>query len=41
MSMPGLKDKITDVGYGLGWSLVCKLPEAWAARAFQFFADLA
>ncbi len=39
--MPGLKDKITDIGYGLGWSLVCKLPEAWAARVFEFFADLA
>ena len=39
--MAGLKDKLADVGYGLGWSLVCKLPEAWAARGFQFFADLA
>jgi phosphatidylinositol dimannoside acyltransferase len=39
--MPGLKDKITDIGYGLGWSLVCRLPEAWAARVFEFFADLA
>jgi lauroyl/myristoyl acyltransferase len=39
--MPGLKDRITDVGYGAGWSLVCRLPEHWAARAFRFFADLA
>jgi lauroyl/myristoyl acyltransferase len=39
--MPGLKDKIVDVGYGLGWSLVCKLPEAWGARAFGLFADIA
>jgi phosphatidylinositol dimannoside acyltransferase len=39
--MPGLKDKITDVGYGAGWSLVCRLPESWMARAFRFFADLA
>jgi lauroyl/myristoyl acyltransferase len=39
--MPGLKDKLANIGYGLGWSLVCKVPEAWAARAFQFFADLA
>lgn len=38
--MPGLKDRITDVGYGLGWSLVCKLPEPWSARVFRFFADL-
>jgi phosphatidylinositol dimannoside acyltransferase len=39
--MPGLKDKIIDVGYGLGWSLVCKLPENWAAEVFRFVADLA
>ncbi len=39
--MPGLKDKITDVGYGAGWSLVCRLPEHWTAWAFRFFADLA
>jgi phosphatidylinositol dimannoside acyltransferase len=39
--MPGLKDKITDVGYGLGWSLVRKLPESTTSRVFEFFADLA
>jgi lauroyl/myristoyl acyltransferase len=39
--MPGLKDKITDVGYAAGWSLVCRLPEHWTAWAFRFFADLA
>jgi phosphatidylinositol dimannoside acyltransferase len=39
--MPGLKDKLADIGYGLGWSLVCRVPETWAARGFQFFADLA
>ena len=39
--MPGLKDKITDVGYGAGWSLVCRLPECWMDWAFRFFADLA
>jgi len=39
--MPGLKDKITDVGYGAGWSLVCRLPEHWMERTFRFFADLA
>jgi phosphatidylinositol dimannoside acyltransferase len=38
--MAGLKDRISDAGYGLGWSLVCKLPESWTSRAFQFFADL-
>ncbi len=39
--MAGLKDKITDAGYGLGWGLVRKLPEALTSRVFQFFADLA
>ena len=39
--MPGLKDKIISAGYGLGWNVVCKLPEAWAAGAFRFAADLA
>lgn len=39
--MPGLKDRIVSAGYGLGWSVLCKLPEGWAATAFQFFADLA
>ena len=39
--MPGLKDRLTDAGYGLGWSVVRRLPESWAQRAFRFFADLA
>ena len=39
--MPGLKDRLTDAGYGLGWSVVCRLPESRAQRAFRFFADLA
>jgi phosphatidylinositol dimannoside acyltransferase len=39
--MPGLKDRLTDAGYGLGWSVVCRLPESWAHRAFRFSADLA
>src|SRR5216683_2966285 len=41
VSMPGLKDRLTDAGYGLGWSVVCRLPESWAQRGFRFFADLA
>src|SRR5262245_30909436 len=41
VSMPGLKDRLTDAGYGLGWSVVCRLPESWAQSAFRFFADLA
>ncbi len=39
--MPGLRDRLTDAGYGLGWSVVCRLPEAWAARCFQLGADWA
>jgi KDO2-lipid IV(A) lauroyltransferase len=38
--MPGLKDRLTDAGYGLGWSVACRLPESWAQSAFRFFADL-
>jgi KDO2-lipid IV(A) lauroyltransferase len=39
--MSGLKDRLTDAGYGLGWSVVCRLPESWAQSAFRFSADLA
>jgi lauroyl/myristoyl acyltransferase len=39
--MPGLKDKLTDVSYAAGWSLVCRLPERWMLRVFLFFADIA
>jgi phosphatidylinositol dimannoside acyltransferase len=39
--MPGLKERLVTTGYSLGWSVVCKLPESWAQRAFRFFGDLA
>jgi phosphatidylinositol dimannoside acyltransferase len=39
--MPAVKDRLIAAGYSLGWSLVCKLPESWAQRCFEFFADLA
>jgi phosphatidylinositol dimannoside acyltransferase len=39
--MPRLRDRITDAGYGLGWALVCRLPESWARGAFRFGADVA
>jgi phosphatidylinositol dimannoside acyltransferase len=39
--MPGLKERLITTGYSLGWSVVCKLPESWAQRAFQFAGDLA
>jgi len=39
--MPGLKDRITDAAYGLGWSVVCRVPESWARGAFRFGANIA
>ena len=39
--MPGLKDRLIAAGYGLGWSVVCRLPESWAAWAFRAVADIA
>ncbi len=39
--MPGLKDRLADAGYRLGWLVVCRLPESWAQGAFRFAADLA
>ena len=39
--MPGLRDRVIDAGYGLGWSAVCRMPESWARHAFSFVADIA
>jgi phosphatidylinositol dimannoside acyltransferase len=39
--VPGLRDRLIDAGYGLGWSLVCRLPESWARGCFRFAADIA
>ncbi len=39
--MPGLKDRLIDAGYGLGWSVVCRVPESWARWAFRTAADIA
>ena len=39
--MPGLRDRLTDAGYGLGWSAGCRLPESWAQRGFRFAAGRA
>ncbi len=39
--MPGVKDRLIAAGYGLGWSVVCRLPESWARWGFRFAADLA
>ncbi len=38
--MPGLKDRLIDAGYGLGWSLVCRLPEPWTRAGFTVAADI-
>jgi phosphatidylinositol dimannoside acyltransferase len=37
----GVKDRLISAGYGLGWSVVCRLPESWAASAFRAVADIA
>jgi KDO2-lipid IV(A) lauroyltransferase len=39
--MPGIKDRIADTAYQLGWSVVCRLPDRWAAGVFRWFADVA
>jgi KDO2-lipid IV(A) lauroyltransferase len=39
--MPSLKDRLADTGYQLGWSVVCRLPENWAAGVFRWVADVA
>jgi phosphatidylinositol dimannoside acyltransferase len=39
--MSGLTDRLVTAGYGLGWSVVCRLPESWARWAFEFAADIA
>jgi lauroyl/myristoyl acyltransferase len=39
--VPGLRDRLIDAGYGLGWSLVCRLPESWARQGFRVAADIA
>ena len=39
--MPAVKDRLTDAGYGLGWSVVCRLPESWAQWGFRCAADVA
>ena len=39
--MSALKDRLIGAAYGLGWSLVCRVPESWARWAFQFAGDIA
>jgi KDO2-lipid IV(A) lauroyltransferase len=39
--MAGLKDRLVSVGYGLGWSVLVRLPESLSAGVFQFVAEIA
>ena len=39
--MPGMKDRLAGAGYGLGWSVICRMPESWARWAFQAAGDIA
>jgi phosphatidylinositol dimannoside acyltransferase len=39
--MTGIKDRLASAGYALGWSVVCRVPESWAASAFRTAADIA
>ena len=39
--MTGIKDRLVPAAYALGWSVVCRVPESWAASAFRAAADLA
>ncbi len=36
-----MKDRLTGAAYALGWSVLCKVPQPWAAGAFRFIADIA
>jgi len=39
--MVSAKDRLTDMGFGLGWTLVCRVPESWVHWAFMLVADIA
>jgi phosphatidylinositol dimannoside acyltransferase len=39
--MAGLRYRLTDMAYALGWSVVCRVPESWARSAFNATADIA
>jgi phosphatidylinositol dimannoside acyltransferase len=41
MTSVSVRDRLLDAGYGLGWSLVCRMPESWARRLFRFAGDIA
>jgi lauroyl/myristoyl acyltransferase len=37
----GFTQRLVGVGYRLGWSVICRVPESVAAAAFRFFGDIA
>jgi lauroyl/myristoyl acyltransferase len=39
--MARLKDRLVSVGYGLGWSVLSRLPESFCLRVFRFFGEVA
>ena len=36
-----LSERLTGVGYQLGWKVICRIPESWARALFNAAADLA
>ncbi len=34
------RDRLTSAAFGVGWMLVCRVPESWARAAFMLGADL-
>jgi len=36
-----VRDRLVDMGYALGWSLVCRMPESWASHLFRLAGDIA
>jgi KDO2-lipid IV(A) lauroyltransferase len=39
--MPTISERLTGRAYGLGWKVICRVPESWAHGAFMFAADIA
>jgi hypothetical protein len=36
-----LRERLTSAAFGVGWVLVCRVPESWARVAFRVGADIA
>jgi KDO2-lipid IV(A) lauroyltransferase len=39
--MATFSERLTGLAYGLGWTVICRVPESWARGAFMFVADTA